>query len=103
MSNGTYSVRDSDILSYDPFQGDFGDQGDYIFKDRLVIARKQFQCVHCCGTILPRQLNRYLVARFDGQMRTYRWCSTCCDAMAQSLHDGGTSIDARTNLLIGTS
>ena len=103
MNDGSYSQRDRDILNYDPFDGDFGEPSDHIFKDRLVVARKQFQCVHCCGTIFPRQLNRYLVAKIDGQMRTYRWCSTCCDAMAQAEHDGGQSIDARFQLLLGIS
>lgn len=97
------SEWEREVLAYDPFEGDFGDSGDVIFKDRFVVARKQFQCVHCRGTIFPRQVNRYLVARFDGEMRTYRWCSFCCEAMARSWHDDGNEINSRLDLIMETT
>jgi hypothetical protein len=88
------SKWERDVLAYNPFEGDFGDPSDVTFKDRLILARKQYTCQHCRGTIFQREQHRYIAARFDGNMMTYRYCSACCDAMAGSWKDGGEALDA---------
>lgn len=83
------------VLNYNQFQDDFGDQSDLTFKDRLVKARKEYSCTYCYGQIFPKEIYRYEVHRFDGEVRTYRSCNHCCDAMAKSWDDGGKAIEAR--------
>jgi hypothetical protein len=83
------------VLNYNQFQDDFGDQSDVTFKDRLVRARKIYNCTYCSGQIFPRAIYRYEIHRFDGQVRTYRSCYDCCVAMAKSWDDGGKAIEKR--------
>lgn len=98
MSNyETYQPKskwERDVLVYNPFEGDFGDPSDITFRDRLVKARKQYTCQHCCDTIFTTEQYRYIVARFDGCLRVYRYCFDCCDAMSSSWTDDGEAIVA---------
>jgi len=88
----------ADCLSVDPFAGDFGGIGDRIFSDRIGKARKPGACGDCAGDILPGEEQRRLSALFDGEMRSYRWCSLCCAAMALSWTDDGEAMEERAEL-----
>ena len=72
-------------LSFDLFEGDFGDQGDKILRDKIVKARKPGEC-HICGQqVKPGTMIRSLTARWaaDGLM-SYRTCAECTEACARS-------------------
>lgn len=87
-----------DCLSLNPFDGDFGAPGDIIFSDRVCIARKPGVCNDCAGPINPAEQQRRLDAKFDDEMRWYRWCFQCCQAMAASWEDDGAALQARWDL-----
>lgn len=74
-------------LQYDPFEGDFGDQGDRVFSDALVNARKQHICSHCCGPIALGEQYRRRREKSDGEMRTWKWCAACCIAMVEEMRN----------------
>lgn len=66
------------------FDGDFGIHvGDRILRDRICTARKPGQCHTCAQEIVPGTRTRSLSAKFDGELRSYRWCDLCCAAMAE--------------------
>ena len=78
-----------DCLNAYPFGGDFGEPGDRVFSDKIVIARKGGKCHLCREDIIPGHPIRRLVGIFDGQLYAYRWCHCCCRAFAVSWHDRG--------------
>lgn len=84
-----------DCLDYNPFDGDFGSPGDVVFSDRICIARRSSTCNDCLSPILPREHQRRHDAKYDGQMRTYRWCALCCRAMASWWDDDGDALSKR--------
>lgn len=69
------------ILSTDPFHGDFGEQDDRIFSDRIGFARKEGECSFCDSIIRPGDQQRRMSAKFDGEMMSHRWCLECCMEM----------------------
>jgi len=79
--------NDKDCLRYWPFEGDFGAPGDRVLKDKIGIARKSGPCEICEHDIQPGERIRMLSAVFDGSLMSYRWCSTCCAAMATIWQD----------------
>jgi hypothetical protein len=80
------------VLSYNPFEGDFGDQTDVTFKDRLVVSRSEYTCHWCQGIINKGARYRYIAAKFDGALCYYKFCSSCCKAMARSWTDNGEAV-----------
>jgi hypothetical protein len=70
-------------LEYDPFADDFGDPGDRILRDKICTARKPGPCHLCAQQIVPGTRTRSLSAKFDGELRSCRWCVHCCAAMAE--------------------
>lgn len=89
------SKEEEGCLDLNPFDGDFGAPSDITFSDRICIARKPAVCRDCAGPILPREQQRRLEAKFDGQLRVYRWCVQCCRAMALSWDDDFAALEAR--------
>ena len=75
--------KDRLILSFDPFEGDFGEQDDHVFSNKMVIGRKIYKCSHCCGHITKGERHRYQSSKFGGELMTHRWCSECCEIMAE--------------------
>lgn len=84
-----------DCLKLNPFDGDFGSPGDRVFSDRISIARKLGECHTCGGEVKPGEEQRRHVGLYDDQMRTFRWCSLCCEAMAASWTDNGQALERR--------
>jgi len=89
----------SEALKYNPFEGDFGDQGDREMSDKLVKFRKVNQCHVCGGNVEPGTTGRSLAMLWqtDGMM-TYRYCAECTQAQADSWTDNGKAICARYRL-----
>lgn len=89
---------ESDVLKYYPFDGDFGEQGDRTFSDKMVNARKAGPCFECRETIQPGERIRRMSSLFEGEMHTARWCNKCCEAMALSWTDNGNAITERAGI-----
>lgn len=86
-------------LAVDPFDGDFGSPGDRVFRDKIctcIVSPKG--CIWCEGTVEVGTRYRSVVAKFDGELRTYRYCTHCCAAMAVSETDGGEAWENRLQL-----
>lgn len=78
----TTQSTDDAVLSFDPFEGDFGIPGDKVFSNRMVVARKPGPCSHCGIDIAKGDRIRRQTSKFDGELMTHRWCALCCTAMA---------------------
>ena len=89
------SFDEDECLDYNPFEGDFGTPGDVVLRDKFVTARKGGCCVLCLEEIRPGDRVRSLSAVFDGELRSYRWCSACCAAMASVWTDDGDALMSR--------
>lgn len=89
-------MSDDAILGFDPFEGDFGDPGDMVFSNSMVIARKPGPCSHCGLTIGKGERVRRQNSKFDGRLMTHRWCALCCAAMA--VYDTQSEDDDREEL-----
>jgi len=83
------------VLTYNPFEGDFG-EGEIALKDKIVVTRKPHDdCHNCAGQIAAGEVSRVKTEiTYDG-ISTYRWCFLCCDAMAKSWDDNGEAIEQR--------
>ena len=91
-------LNEDDVLSYDPFQGDFGSSNDRTLKDKMVTARKAGECHMCAQFINPGDRIRSRSDIFDGEMMYFRWCPACCKAMADSWTDDGFALEERTSI-----
>lgn len=89
---------DKDCLCFDPFEGDFGSPGDHILKDKMVTSRKGGPCFCCNKDIVPGSRIRTMVAVFDGELCSYRWCNLCCHAMTMAEHDDGEEYERRLEI-----
>lgn len=102
MANEIAAPREfnhQDCLDTNPFEGDFGEQSDdREFSNKIVIARKGGTCHLCADEIQPGHPTRVLVAKHGGEMRRYRWCHICCQAMAASWEDDGDAWNERAML-----
>lgn len=89
----------TEALKYNPFDGDFGDQGDRELRDKLVKFRKRSTCQICAQEVIPGTIGRTLVMLWqsDGIM-DYRYCHECTKAMAKSWTDDGNAICSRYRL-----
>lgn len=75
---------EAECLADDPFAGDFGGagDGDRVLSDKMVTNRKGGECHNCAGPCLPGTRNRVRAEVYDGDLMRFRWCQTCCFAMA---------------------
>lgn len=90
---------EEDCLSFNPFDGDFGD-GEVLFSDKIVTAAKDHlcKCHDCAGDIKKGERHRARSEAYEGKCVTTRWCGECCAAMAISWEDEGSAIEARVTL-----
>lgn len=99
MSAGPWTEFEADVLAYDPFAGDFGGSGDRTLSDRMVKAAKHHaDCHNCGGPIAKGERHRSRSDIFDGEMHSFRWCWSCCTAMARvwlDAHHADDEINAR--------
>ena len=87
------SQQEEAALSFDPFEGDFGDQSDRVLSDKFVNTRKPGTCSHCGFEIVKGERARSMSAKFDGQLMAYRWCAWCCAAMARCAEEYDDDVD----------
>lgn len=77
------SISIERALEFDPFQGDFGEQGDREISDKIVTAKKDHaECSCCRAPIKAGTKNRVKVEIYEREMMTHRWCQDCTAAMA---------------------
>ena len=76
------SEFESNVLAFDPFEGDFGEPGDSVLRDKMVNVRTPGPCSHCGCQIHKGERIRIMWAKF-GDLMSYRWCALCCEAMAK--------------------
>lgn len=93
MSEGR--TWDDDVIAFDPFAGDFGGGGpsDKVLADKIVTARKARPCFHCAEPIAPGTRIRVRKEVYDGDLESFAWCRSCCDAMANQDDD---TLEARS-------
>ena len=72
---------ETECLADDPFAGDFGN-GEVALYEKMVTNRKGGTCNTCAGPCEPGTRNRVLTERGDEGLATFRWCQSCCFAMA---------------------
>jgi hypothetical protein len=72
---------EADCLADDPFAGDFGN-GEVALSNKMVTNRNGGTCHTCAGECVPGTRNRVLTERGDEGLETFRWCQSCCFAMA---------------------
>jgi hypothetical protein len=72
---------DKAVLQFDPWCGDESDVTT--LSDRMVVTRVKSVCAICFENILPRDRVRTKVEKWDGKMKTFRFCVNCCAAMAR--------------------
>jgi hypothetical protein len=74
----------AEVLSVDPFEGDYGGSGsgDRILSDAVVTCRKAATCHACNGQCEPKTAIRRRVEVYDGELMSFAWCNACCKAMA---------------------
>ena len=90
---------EADCLAVDPFAGDFGSPGDKTFRDKMVTCLVGTKACDGCGSKIElRTRYRTIVAKFDGQLHQYRYCTHCCAAMAKSWKDEGRAWEKRLQL-----
>lgn len=70
------------VLSFDPFDGDFGDGSERTLINTVAPARRGGTCRHCGGQIQKGDLVRTLKQRDREGLFGGRYCTACCDAMA---------------------
>lgn len=84
---------ESNVLAFDPFEGDFGEPSDSVLRNNMVNARKPGPCSHCGCQIHKGERVRSMSARF-GDLMSYRWCAACCAAMAKCQAEEDSDDDA---------
>ncbi|TCQ06223.1 hypothetical protein C8J40_1058 [Sphingomonas sp. PP-CC-3A-396] len=72
---------EAEALADDPFAGDFGN-GEVAISGKMVTTRGGGTCHTCAGECMPGTRNRVLTERRDEGLQTFRWCQSCCFAMA---------------------
>ena len=93
-------TKEETILSFDPWGSGKGDDPYRVLRNVLVVARVQHRCAICWGPIVKGERHRASTeANLDGskQIKTFRFCAECCEAMPSWLKDGH-AITARYTL-----
>ncbi|MGA1856948.1 hypothetical protein VH569_13275 [Azospirillum sp. 11R-A] len=104
------TFNEPDALSYDPFEGDFGDLGTRTTSDTFITAPEPPRCHTCGGRLTPGTRCRHLVEQrgceedgdevADIQRTEFFFCQHCCAAMAKDVNDGGDRVGIRTARMI---
>lgn len=95
MNEAIGGINVKDCLSCDPFEGDFGDPGDRVLKDKIVKSRVLYPCDLCGQTIWVGEYARSRTDISGGKLMSFKWCSLCSKAMAKSHYDDGESLNIR--------
>ena len=77
----------------------YGDETSYVvFRDKIVRGRKIHLCQHCRGLMPKGMIHRARTECFEGQVKTFRFCTSCCVAQAISSDDEGKYLEYRVML-----
>src|SRR5690349_7869623 len=85
-------------LNYDPWEGGKGDDVYRLLSDKILTVRKTGECIICSGQVEPGTRARARTEVAEGRCMTFRFCESCCGAMAISWDDAGAAITERTAL-----
>ncbi len=94
-------AKDKLILAYDPWGDSKGDDHYRLFWDVMIVSLWPHVCDLCFGIFGPGLRHRAQAQlNLDGskQVRTFRFCPKCCEAMAESWSDDGRAIGARYSI-----
>jgi hypothetical protein len=82
------------VLGCEPFEGDYFD--GVRLSDKIVIARNTKKlCNSCFGTCKPGTYNRLTTESENNELRTFRFCESCCNSMAfEGVYEGNIWIDS---------
>lgn len=70
--------------------GDYdGDAADF-YDERFVTARKSHQCYECREPIEKGAQHHRVSGKWDGEIRTYRFCSHCWEIIGEFSENGKT-------------
>lgn len=94
-------TTDASILAFNPFEGDFGEPGDTVLSNKMVMAAKPHECCHCKSTITKGERHRCQVSKY-GDLMTHRWCSACCGVMLR-IETADECDDDQDDCDVGTS
>lgn len=81
MENKGIEMNELAVLSFDPFEGDFGSPFDRRLEDKIVINRKDHICTFCNQPSRKGEISRVIAEIFWGEFGKYRYCEACCLAM----------------------
>lgn len=94
--------NETEALRYPLFQDDFGEPGDRVMSNKIITAAKSHECCECLSAINPGERQRVHVGKYDGDLRTCRFCQGCCEAMSRVFVDGdGDPMEARSAIRAG--
>lgn len=80
-----------EMLSWYPFEGDFGEQGDLSLSDKIVRAKTEHECGVCLETIHKNDDYRKLVMIWAGEgLNVYKFCLNCCRAAVEDFQNHNT-------------
>lgn len=68
---GMAHTTEDDLLSVDPFDGDFGE--GTVLSDRMVVGRKVYSCFFTGQAIEKGERHRCLTERYEGILKTFRF------------------------------
>lgn len=74
----------ADALQEDMFAGDFGDGTERCLENKIVHGRTVTACSWCGLPTKAKTHHRVMLWIFDGGFCRYRYCESCCRAMAAS-------------------
>ena len=90
--------RDPKILRYNPWGDGKGDDNYRVLRNVMIVGRYAHKCAICFDRIPAGQRHRAQTEiNLDGrrQVKTFRFCATCCTAMVKSWRDAGEEICER--------
>ena len=90
------TAQEAIALCFDPWAGDM-DSDAVTLHDVFVVVRMVHRCAICLEEIRPGWRVRAQTQRSAEQRKvmTFRFCPTCCEAMAREDDDDDASIESR--------
>ena len=82
----------TNALQADMFAGDRADGTERCLENKIVVGRVSTPCSWCGLPTKPKTHHRTLKMIFDGELMSYRYCESCCKAMAASERIGEPDI-----------
>lgn len=68
--------------------GDYDGDAAQFYNEKLVTARKAHVCYECQEPIAKGQQHERVTGKWDGDIRTYRFCAGCWEILHEFSEDG---------------